>query len=353
MKLPVRSKRTAFTLIELLVVIAIIAILIALLLPAVQQAREAARRTQCKNNLKQFGLAMHNYESTFGMFPLNTTDIWNPNVNAPNPATTWSPASKGSHLVHLLPFLEQAPLYNSFNFSAQGVPWTCPDPASLTNCNFEARVINGVLIRNILIPGFQCPSEPSPKIDGHSMKSNYSISMGNQAMPSNWSGACNLFPGNNFGTGPSGHGNTYNGGEISGVISRFNFGATIAQITDGTSNTIAAGEVRPQCSDHQREGWVHFNTMPAATTAPINYPIACVREGRVVIGGTEYQWDTVPQGCNHWQNWQTSNGFKSRHVGGAQFALADGSARFISENIDYMTYQRLGDRRDGQTVGEF
>ena len=346
MKLSFTRRRNAFTLIELLVVIAIIAILIALLLPAVQQAREAARRTQCKNNLKQFGLAMHNYESTFGMFPMNTSNIW-------GPGPQWNDGSKGSHLVHLLPFLEQAPLYNAFNFQATGVAWTCPDPANLTQCNFEARLINGKLVRDIVIPGFLCPSEPSPLKDGHSMKSNYSISMGNQAMPSNWSGACNLFPGNNFGTGPAGHGNTYNGGEISGVISRFNFGATIAQITDGTSNTIAAGEVRPQCSDHQREGWVHFNTMPSATTAPINYPIACVREPSIVIGATTYQWDTVPTGCNHWQNWQTSNGFKSRHIGGAQFALADGSARFISENIDYLTYQKLGDRRDGLTIGDY
>lgn len=345
MRMSVRSRRTAFTLIELLVVIAIIAILIALLLPAVQQAREAARRTQCKNNLKQFGLAMHNYESTFGMFPLNTSNIW-------NPGPSWNDGSKGSHLVHLLPFLEQAPLYNAFNFNATGSPWNCPDPASLTNCNFEARVINGTLVRNIVIPGFLCPTEPSPKLDGHSMKSNYSISMGNQAMPS-LNNSCTLFPGNNFGTGAAGHGNTYAGQDISGVISRFNFGAAIAQITDGTSNTIAAGEVRPQCSDHQRNGWVHFNTMPSATTAPINYPIACVREGTIVVGGQSLQWDTLPYGCNHWQNWQTSNGFKSRHTGGAQFALCDGSARFISENIDYLTYQKLGDRRDGQTVGEY
>lgn len=345
MRSPVRNRRTAFTLIELLVVIAIIAILIALLLPAVQQAREAARRTQCKNNLKQIALAMHNYEGTFGSFPLNTSNIW-------GPGPTWSPGSKGSHIVPLLPFVEEAPLYNAMSFTATGRPWTCPDPASETNCNFEARLINGKLVRQIVLPKFHCPSEPSPNIDGHSTKLNYSISMGNQAMPAR-NGWCTLYPGNNFGTGPSGHGNTRDGGHISGVISRFNFGAKIAQITDGTSNTIAAGEVRPQCSDHQRNGWVHFNTMPAATTAPINYPIACVREGRVTINGVEYEWNNVPGGCNHWQNWQTSNGFKSRHVGGAQFALCDGSARFISENIDYLTYQKLGDRRDGQTIGDF
>jgi hypothetical protein len=92
--------------------------------------------------------------------------------------------------------------------------------------------------------------------------------------------------------------------------------------------------------------------MWTATTPPINYPIKCVRE--------DPGWDNATADpangrgpCNHWQNWQTSQGFKSRHTGGAQFALSDGSARFISENIDYILYQRLGDRRDGQPVGEF
>ena len=178
------------------------------------------------------------------------------------------------------------------------------------------------------------------------------MSMGNQQMDSN-AGWCNQFPGNNFGTGGVGHGNTYESAHISGIISRLGYASRMAEISDGTSNTIAAGEIRPQCGDHSREGWGHFNSMWIATTAPINYPIACVREGRVRLPGGEYQWDNVPAGCNHWQNWQTSQGFKSRHVGGAQFVLCDGSVRFLSENIDYMTYQRLGDRRDGQTIGEF
>jgi len=90
-----------------------------------------------------------------------------------------------------------------------------------------------------------------------------------------------------------------------------------------------------------------------ATTAPVNFPIACVRETLKDVSWDEGAARNGLNGCNHWQNWQTSQGFKSRHTGGAQFVLCDGSARFISETIDYRTYQRLGDRRDGQVVGEF
>src|SRR3979409_2681697 len=106
-------KMRAFTLIELLVVIAIIAVLIALLLPAVQQAREAARRSQCKNNLKQLGLAMHNYEGANGCFPPNDGIL-----NTP----AWDTNGKGTHLVQLLPFRDQAPLYNALNFANLGEP---------------------------------------------------------------------------------------------------------------------------------------------------------------------------------------------------------------------------------------
>ena len=103
-----RGKPGGFTLIELLVVIAIIAVLIALLLPAVQQAREAARRTQCKNNMKQFGLALHNYHDTLNMFPCT--------INAGN----FSAPNGVGAMVHLLPYIDQAPLFNTINFTSTG-----------------------------------------------------------------------------------------------------------------------------------------------------------------------------------------------------------------------------------------
>ena len=334
------KKKRGFTLIELLVVIAIIAILVALLLPAVQQAREAARRTQCKNNLKQIGLALHNYHDVYKCFPANMMAIH-------GPGPTWSASSRGSYLVQMLPFIDQAPLFKQLNFSLAGQPWT---PA-----NFEGQVdANGKLYRHYVLPAFQCPSGTSPDRDGHSGRTNYALSMGNQAMPGRggvWGGTCTDYPGNNFGTGPAGHGNSANPTQISGFVSRFNWSSRFRDMSDGPSNVIAAGEIRPQCGDHHRNGWFHFNSLWTATTAPINFPIKCVREDAGWNAGADPTQGRGP--CNHWQNWQTSQGFKSRHVGGAQFLLGDGAVIFLSENIDYLTYQRLGDRRDGQAIGQF
>jgi prepilin-type N-terminal cleavage/methylation domain-containing protein/prepilin-type processing-associated H-X9-DG protein len=331
-------RRSGFTLIELLVVIAIIAILIALLLPAVQQAREAARRTQCRNNLKQLGLAMHNYHDNFKQFAPTPFEDAGP--------VTWSDASRGSYLIRYLPYVDQAPFYNAMNFSLRGTPWT--------TANFEGQVApDGTLYRNKLIPAFVCPSETSPDVPAHSAKSNYAFSMGNQLMPTNagnpW-GVCSLYPGNNFGTGAAGHGNSYAPSQVSGIISRMNWAARISDIVDGTSNVIAVGEIRPSCGDHSWNGWFHFNSLWIATTAPINQPIVCINED---VGWNSATAPAGKNGCNQYQSYNASQGFKSRHVGGAHFTLCDGSVRFISENIDYLTYQRVGDRRDGGVVSDF
>ena len=330
-------------LIELLVVIAIIAILIALLLPAVQQAREAARRSSCRSNLKQLGIAMHNYHETFGQFPITVFNL----TGSLGP--TWSTSSRGSYLIRLLPYVDQAPIFKALDFRTVGTPWSTPAG------NFEAQVDgSGALYRHKTIPSFVCPSDPSAVRDGHSNKTNYALSMGNQAMSKQWGGTCG-YPGNNFGNGPQGHGNTGDPLRISGIISRYPWAASFKDITDGVSNTIAGGEIRPQCGDHTRNGWFHFNSLWVATTAPINYPIACVRDGSVRVNGTvypAYNSAGLPQ-CNNYRNWQTSQGFKSRHEGGAHFLLADGAVRFLNESIEYLTYQKLGDRRDGKTIGEF
>lgn len=338
-------RRRAFTLIELLVVIAIIAILVALLLPAVQSAREAARRSQCKNNLKQIGLACHNYEDTHGQLPPTVTNM-NGGLNG---GLTWSNASRGSHMVRLLPFIDQEALYQNINFDTSGAAWGAT--------NMEAsRLPDGTLVRHVSVPGYMCPSDPARERLGHSNRTNYVLSMGNQWMSSRGNWCTQWHNVNGTAAGTAGHGNTFNPDAVSGVISRYNWAAKFAQITDGLANTILAGEIRPTCSDHAWNGWLHWNATWVATTAPINYPILCRTEdaGWPASPPNGLMPDGTPfTNCNRWDNWTTSQGFKSRHAGGAHFVLGDGSVRFITENIDYGTYQNLGDRNDGRDLTEF
>ena len=333
-----RFRKRGFTLIELLVVIAIIAVLIALLLPAVQQAREAARRTQCKNNVKQLGLAMHNYHDTFNQFPINSLQ-WG------NPASTpeWTGTQHGTQLTQILPYIDMAPLYSTINFTAT---------------NAEGTIAGGKPIYQVVVPAFICPTATSPNQRGGDLraKTNYAPSMGAQRMDVNGGTGCpGRFPpygplvdsqlgatgGTNvngyFGTGGAGHGNTNDPAATSGMFSRALFSAKIRDATDGTTNTILMGEVRPECADHINNGWFHNNALWVATTSPINFP-------------TCPQSPVLPDNCHKPDTWNTSQGFKSEHVGGAHFLLTDGSVQFFSENIDYGTYQRLGDRRDGRTV---
>ena len=335
-------RRPAFTLIELLVVIAIIAILIALLLPAVQQAREAARRTQCKNNLKQLGLALHNYHDNYGIFPSNGMVWgWTPNQGVVS-LTVWdSPNySKGSPFVMLLPYLDQAPLYNKINFNLSSIE---------QGMNGQSNATPGVMANNITIPGFNCPSDSSGVFVNGVAVATYAFSNGAQNYPAG--NGCTSYPppspknpggynGSWFGNGNWGHGNTNRPEDNSGFTSRGGWSARIRDLVDGTSNTIAYGEIRPECSDHARGGWVHANAMWFGVQPPINFK-TCPGD------------DTVGNPCNADWNWNTSQGFKSRHVGGAHFLLADGAVKFINENIDYANYQRLGDRRDGEPISNY
>jgi len=191
-----------FTLIELLVVIAIIAILIALLLPAVQQAREAARRTQCKNNMRQIGLSLHNYQSTHSVFPIGVLGT-NGNVNANHKLTTWQ--------TFILPFVEQSALYNQYDF----------------NVRFDHANNADVVIEKLSV--YLCPSQPQDQI------------VNNQYGPSHYAG--------NAGTEP---------GADDGLL--FPLSSTrFRDVTDGTSNTIAAGELAFEIGgwarSHQCQRW--------------------------------------------------------------------------------------------------
>jgi type II secretory pathway pseudopilin PulG len=310
-----------------LVVIAIIGILVAMLLPAVQAAREAARRSSCSNNLKQLGLAVHNYHDVYKRFPIGMRNN-DPNSNWNGTGgNTWEAGQhrKGSIFTKLLPQMEQDPLHDQIDFRLDV-------EAQLAALKF------GNANDAKQLEAFRCPSddwEPN-----NVTLTNYAPNIGAQAMPGQ-GGTCTVYPGNIFGNGPAGHGSTEASDQTSGVFSRYSYGARIADITDGTSNTICIGEIRMWCGDHHRGGLFNSNALWTATTAPINFP-TCPNQGPGTSTGSFT--------CNHFANWQTSQGFKSRHPGGAQFVLCDGSTRFIAETIDYRNYQRLGSRRDAEPL---
>jgi prepilin-type N-terminal cleavage/methylation domain-containing protein/prepilin-type processing-associated H-X9-DG protein len=339
-----RAKRIAFTLIELLVVIAIIAILIALLLPAVQQAREAARRTQCKNNLKQFGLAMHNYHDALQIFPpgiVATATLWNQcYYNSANPTTAVDTSNRAwGWGTFLLPYIDQAPLFNQLK----------PDGCRMPDATQQ--YTGGATLLQSPLPAYRCPSDIGAATNLNHRNyatSNYALS---EQVCTNVVGAVGA-P-----YGPNGN-------------------IKIANILDGTSNTLMMGERV-------------FRQDPALLRAPAG--IIWGRTDRTDSAfkfrgyGINFKQTTQIFTDNSATDRNPSSGdggcvrhmTSSNHVGGAQFLMCDGSVRFISENIamdpnwynpascDTMqgrgpgvnsagsTYQNLYMIADGQPVGEF
>ena len=342
-----RSKWRGFTLIELLVVIAIIAILIALLLPAVQQAREAARRSQCKNNLKQLGLAMHNYLDTQKMLPINgARRLWESGVSGNGGIY------KGSAFVMMLPFMEQQALYKQIRWETDGLDYNqVPTTVSSTAAapQVAAAAASAVVFQANNIPGLICPSYDRNTTEWNGAAiTTYMPSAGASLFNS---GNCQPYDkdvtgvasGQNYFRNGSSHISlTSDPNAISGVFANGAWAAKMAQITDGTSNTIAMGEVLPYHTSWYLTGWAAMGVNKTASTmAPINYD-------------THYTDASGPQGwCNYYDNHNTSQGFKSKHQGGCHVVMCDGAVRLLSQNINYRTYQRLGDRRDGEPLGQF
>ncbi len=311
------TRRAGFTLIELLVVIAIIAVLIALLLPAVQQAREAARRTQCKNNLKQLGLALHNYHDNFGRFAPGTISRTGGSFGGPE----WP------YLIHfILPNLDQAATYNilATNWGRPG-PWIDPTQWPIT--------------LQMGIPALQCPSD-------NQGGSNKMVGTGVNLPTTNYMG---FFSGLNDGQTAADAG-------TSRAAFGINRGASIRDFLDGTSNTMLMAEYLTGTPTDWR-GWFYTNragaqylhaTNPPNSSVPDNlldYPYACT----AAVNLPQQNLPCVADG-NTPNNFSTS---RSRHVGGAQALLADGSVRFISANINLSTWQYLAWMADGNVIGEF
>jgi prepilin-type N-terminal cleavage/methylation domain-containing protein len=358
--------RVAFTLVELLVVIAIIGILVALLLPAVQAAREAARRTQCTNNLKQFGLALQNYHDTFKKFPpggvsFGTHVGLNCENRKPNTyCLEWDTGETSPGIgwqVRILPFIEQAPLYDQVSREGDRL-----------HIRYTEVSIEGQPARTKQVPHARCPSDTHPGLDTNWAQGNYCGSLGSQLTPSQDSN-CQPFttPGVHYQNpgGGAGHGNDTDhipgwGGKrnVSGMFSRIGINVGMADATDGTSNVIIVGEILPVCTDHTG-GWWYYNggaNAHSSTSVPLNTFATCENNqagwrSYPNCSGPNYNG---PGGRNFGRsNWNLSWGFRSNHPAGANFLLTDGSVQFLSQNIDYQTYQRLGARGDGLPVGQY
>ena len=344
-------KRRAFTLIELLVVIAIIAILIALLLPAVQQAREAARRTQCRNNLKQLGLALHNYESSVTTFPPNL-------VPGLYPGQSYGNYSAGNWgvLAFLSPYLDQTPIYNLMNLNAPTYaatpPYNIADP-------------NNALAASFKIPMFLCPSDRAQSLGG-----DYGVaSLG----PANY--CANQGSGTTALTGGTINGSPYNADGVMFANSRIR----IADITDGTSNTACMSEsvlgdgprsapgTTPPASSQKVYAYntSYSNVDDASCANPTMWNVQDLRQFLWYSGeirNTSYnhyynpndtRWDCI---TNAGSLGYTGVGWKAArclHVGGVHLLMCDGAVRFVSNNIDNKLWRALATRAGGEVNGEF
>ncbi len=321
-------RRRGFTLIELLVVIAIIAVLIALLLPAVQQAREAARRSQCNNNLKQIGLALHNYHDVFNTMPIGFRNAIG------SPGNDWGQ----SWWVGVLPYLDQAPLYNRWIHVGN-------NPGYVNANNMTAA--SGVKIAPSL-----CPSSPMGEYEATPHNGPYNCPV------AHYTGVSGTFPDPvDTARNAAAESGTYGRGGVLFFNSRIRFG----DVTDGLTNQILVGEQSDWCVETatgQKRiaisswphgmfmgapgggGWRQFNTTTVRWRP--NYKQA--------EGGHNFNPCTTTGVCGNSGN---NNPIQSAHVGGVHVLLGDGSVRFISENLHLPTWIGLATRDDGAVIGEF
>jgi prepilin-type N-terminal cleavage/methylation domain-containing protein/prepilin-type processing-associated H-X9-DG protein len=372
MQIPRKNSLRGFTLIELLVVIAIIAVLIALLLPAVQAAREAARRAQCTNNLKQIGLAMHNYHDQMGSYPPGEISGQSTDPTQPLAMTSWgAQVNELAWRAMILPQMEANTVYNAINFSTSPTlsgpgaeftsyntvfnSWLCPSDGTNGNGRLPSNTPEGQWTDQPIDPSTGQTAALTPV-------SNYAGSFGD-----NYCGGPLLSTGGlpwetpATGSPPvgqprigwNGYWGTNRGGDFTwgkGVMRgyfdyRSSFKPTnIAQITDGTSNTIMAGEMIP--SRAADSNFWYFNGAYAGTTVPLGwnsntYPASAANCYQ------QWQNSTAPTGCRYSAS---AKGFVSLHPGGANMLFGDGSVKFLKNSISMPTYCALGSKAGGEVV---
>ncbi len=323
--------RRGFTLIELLVVIAIIAILVALLLPAVQQVREAARKSQCQDHLHNIAVALLSYEGTHKVLPPGNIGQIVRDMRQPN----W--------MTLLLPNIEQKAAYDRFifegyNLSGQGAP--------------EIGVENAQIMGELRVELYICPSTPMPKFQALTVNGG---APGGSVQLQNYVGVAGTrISGVDLTSTPNPHDSQYGIGAYNGVLVPANSRGVVvnmASITDGTSNVIAVGEQSDfvdgiadrRASAHRNGAWSsgpaspQFNDYWRQSITTYYHPIN--------------PKETVLDGANN--PYEQNTPFTSAHPGGAQFAMMDGVVNFISENINDGTMIRLCDRADRQPTGSF
>jgi prepilin-type N-terminal cleavage/methylation domain-containing protein/prepilin-type processing-associated H-X9-DG protein len=322
-------RRRGFTLIELLVVIAIIGVLIALLLPAVQSAREAARRAQCTNNLKQIALAMHNYHDTNGCFPPQAQ-------NALDYNGTWFGWTQS-----ILPGLEQNPVYNACNF----------------DLNIYSPANNPTVYLRILSV-YLCPTDPETQ---GILNDRWWATITNLGLVTNGAPLTYITNWGDMKTGSifdylSGEGTNFTWG--CGKTFRGMFGecsnaavVKISEVRDGTSNTLLVGENSPSLNGGLH--WANPDANAGTTVVPLNWFTSfkdnqrepngdlCEPNGAILVTATH-------QHC--YRNYTYNFAFKSYHPGGANFAMADGSVRFLKQSIAPRTYNALGSRAGNEAI---
>ncbi|MGE3777880.1 MAG: DUF1559 domain-containing protein [Pirellulaceae bacterium] len=300
-----RARRRGFTLVELLVVIAIIGILVSLLLPAVQAAREAARRMQCGNNLKQIGLAVHNYHDTFKVFPSG----WVGDVNtASSEVWGWSAL--------MLPFIEQNALYEQMGVTRRSLRvLLSPAPAGMGRASLP-------LVQTPL-KAFICPTDTGYNKPGlvHNNR-HFNDGLGAAA---GLGGATQVWPGVSNYMGIAGHRDVANNAANTGIFYG-NSGIGISDVLDGTSNTLMVGE---RDTFNCRSGtWIGVRNPNGSGTRAVH--VVSAHSQARPNDWKSVAWDTGRTGCGE--------GLSSLHPGGLQVALCDGSVRFISQTIQFFWY---------------